>query len=224
MKLAQLPRRTASRLPRAAASLARRALSTQPASEDVEESVHDMLRQTCRDFVEAQVKPVAGELDQTHRRARRVGAGPPRTRFVARADRVPRARPPSQVSGGARRSDGRSRSDGCDGARGAGWDGDGLPRLRHRDGGDLGRLRFLRRRASPPPETSTPSQRALSHLLASLCTSPSTPPLPLAPPWSPPHHPPSSAIPAPPSPHPSPLPAAVIMSVNKIITSSLLIN
>lgn len=26
-----------------------------------------MLRQTCRDFVEAQVKPVAGELDQTHR-------------------------------------------------------------------------------------------------------------------------------------------------------------
>ena len=69
MKLAQLPRRTASRLPRAAASLARRALSTQPASDDVEESVHDMLRQTCRDFVEAQVKPVAGELDQTHRRA-----------------------------------------------------------------------------------------------------------------------------------------------------------
>mmetsp|Transcript_32230 Transcript_32230/g.94980 ORF Transcript_32230/g.94980 Transcript_32230/m.94980 type:complete len:408 (-) Transcript_32230:406-1629(-) len=67
MKLAQLPRRTASRLPRAAASLARRALSTQPASDDVEESVHDMLRQTCRDFVEAQVKPVAGELDQTHR-------------------------------------------------------------------------------------------------------------------------------------------------------------
>ena len=149
-----------------------------------------------------------------HTGARRVGAGPPRARFVARADRVPRARPPSQVSGGARRSDGRSRSDGCDGARGAGWDGDGLPRLRHRDGGDLGRLRFLRRRASPPPETSTPSQRALSHLLASLCTSPSTPPLPLAPPWSPPHHPPSSAIPAPPSPHPSPLPAAVIMSVN----------
>lgn len=67
MKLAQLPRRTASRLPRAAASLARRALSTQPASDDVEESVHDMLRQTCRDFVEAQIKPVAGELDQTHR-------------------------------------------------------------------------------------------------------------------------------------------------------------
>jgi butyryl-CoA dehydrogenase len=67
MKLAQLPRRTTSRLPRAAASLARRALSTQPASDDVEESVHDMLRQTCRDFVEAQVKPVAGELDQTHR-------------------------------------------------------------------------------------------------------------------------------------------------------------
>merc|ERR1719482_2128839 len=114
MKLAQLPRRTASRLPRAAASLARRALSTQPASDDVEESVHDMLRQTCRDFVEAQVKPVAGELDQTHRY--------PAELVAQMADL----------------------SDGCDGARGAGWDGDGLPRLRHRDGGDLGRLRFLR--------------------------------------------------------------------------------
>jgi len=44
----------------------RRALSTQPIVED-DSSELDMLRQTCRDFAEENLKPIAGELDREHR-------------------------------------------------------------------------------------------------------------------------------------------------------------
>jgi len=53
---------------RPAARPLRRLLSTQELDADVEEeSVHEMLRQTCRDFAEQQLKPIAGELDREHR-------------------------------------------------------------------------------------------------------------------------------------------------------------
>jgi len=51
---------------RAAASHPRRRFSTQEIA-DEEESVLDLLQQTCRDFAEQQLKPIAGELDREHR-------------------------------------------------------------------------------------------------------------------------------------------------------------
>jgi hypothetical protein len=60
-----LARRAAARL---TTGPARRALST--GAEEYEESVHDMLQQTCRDFVNAKLKPIAAELDKNHRWAR----------------------------------------------------------------------------------------------------------------------------------------------------------
>ena len=45
-----------------------RRLSTQPVYPTTElEPEHEMLRQTCRDFAQQQLKPIAGELDREHR-------------------------------------------------------------------------------------------------------------------------------------------------------------
>jgi hypothetical protein len=48
---------------------ARRAVSTQSADDGPDESMHEMLQQMCKDFVDAQLKPIAAELDKNHRRA-----------------------------------------------------------------------------------------------------------------------------------------------------------
>eukprot|EP00962_Isochrysis_galbana_P001963 scaffold502_cov115-Isochrysis_galbana.AAC.17 len=48
---------------------ARRAVSTQSADDRPDDSIHEMLQQTCKDFVDAQLKPIAAELDKNHRRA-----------------------------------------------------------------------------------------------------------------------------------------------------------
>lgn len=45
----------------------RRVRSTQSAVDQPDESVHEMLQQTCKDFVEAQLKPIASEIDKNHR-------------------------------------------------------------------------------------------------------------------------------------------------------------
>jgi len=62
-----LSRALSAALTRRAAPVAGRtaALSTAYAEPDTEE--YDMIRQTCRDFADAQLRPVAGELDREHR-------------------------------------------------------------------------------------------------------------------------------------------------------------
>lgn len=65
MLASRLARRAAARI---TTGPARRALST--GAEEHEESIHDMLQQTCKDFVNAELKPIAAELDKNHRWAR----------------------------------------------------------------------------------------------------------------------------------------------------------
>jgi len=63
MRLAQLASRTAARR---LAPTAARAFSTALAEPTYTEE-HDMLKQTCRDFADQQLRPIAGDLDREHR-------------------------------------------------------------------------------------------------------------------------------------------------------------